>query len=67
MEGVLTMGFFKQLTKVVTRAATLPVAVVKDAATLGGVIDDSGEVMTLEVAKKVVEDIMNLHDSVDED
>lgn len=61
------MGLFDQLVKVVARTVTLPVSVAKDAVTLGGVLDDSGEIATIEHLKKLVEDIDDLPDSVNED
>ena len=61
------MGFLKQLTKVAARAVTLPVSVAKDAVTMGGVLDDSDKVATLEHLTKLAEDIEELPDSVDDD
>ena len=59
------MGLFDQLVKTVARAVTLPVSVAKDVVTMGGVLDDSGEIATLDHLKKLVEDIEELPDSVD--
>jgi len=60
----MSVGFLKQLGKVVVRTATLPASVVKDVVTLGGVNDDSGRVATLEHLKKLSDDIEELPDSI---
>lgn len=47
------MKLFGQLIRTVVNVALLPVAVVKDVYTLGGVATDNGEPYTLEALKKL--------------
>jgi len=61
------MGFFKKLTKGVIDTALLPVEVVKDVATLGGVSVDEDEPFTKKRLKKVLDDLEAAYDSLDED
>lgn len=47
------MSLFGQLVRTVVNVATLPVAVVRDAVSLGGVIDNNGTPHTVEHLEKI--------------
>jgi len=61
------MSFLRQLGKVVARAVTVPVSVVSDVVTMGGVLTEDNEVATFEHLKKLRDDIKDLPDSMEED
>lgn len=61
------MGFFSKLAKGVIDTALLPIEVVKDAVTLGGVSVDKDEPFTKKRVKKVIEDLEDAYDSLDDD
>ncbi len=60
------MGFLTSLTKTVLDVATSPIDLAKDIVTLGGVLTDKDEPATLKKLKKIVKDIDELPDSVDD-
>jgi len=60
------MGFFKKLAKGVIDTALVPVEMVKDVATLGGVITDEPNTYTGRRFKKIAEDLEGAYDSLDE-
>jgi len=60
------MGFFKKLTKGVIDTALLPLDIVRDTLTLGGAITDE-EPATKDRLKKVLKDLEDTYDSLDED
>ena len=60
------MGFFSQLTKAVIETALLPVEIVKDAATLGGVCTDRHESYTATRVKNVSRDLSRALESLDD-
>lgn len=61
------MGFLKKLTKSVIDTALLPVEVVRDVATLGGLNTDQDEPYTKKRARKVLEDLQDAYDALDDD
>ena len=61
------MGFLKQLGKVTARAVTVPVSVAKDVVTMGGVLTEENEVATFEHLKKLVGDVNELPDSMEDE
>lgn len=50
------MKLFGQLVRTMVNVVELPVALVKDAVTLGGAIDNNGKSHTLEQLNKLAED-----------
>lgn len=50
------MSLFGKVVKLVVNVAALPVEVVKDVFTLGGVATENGQPYTVERVKKIVED-----------
>ena len=60
------MGFLKSLTKTALDVATSPVDVVKDLVTMGGVLADEEEPYTFRKLKKIVRDIDEIPESVDD-
>jgi len=60
------MSIFGKLTKTLIHTATAPIDIVKDVATLGGVITEEDEPYSLQKAKKVLEDLDELGDEIDD-
>ena len=61
------MTFFKKLFKSGIDAALLPLEMVKDVATVGGVITGQDEPYTVKRAKKVKEAAKDAYNALDED
>ena len=59
------MGLFGTLLRTAIHTVTLPVDVVKDVATLGGVLTDEDESYTLKKAKKIENDVDDIEKDVD--
>ena len=59
------MGLFGTLLRTTIHVVTLPVDVVKDVATMGGVLTDEREPYTVKKAKKIKEDVEDIEDDVD--
>lgn len=62
----LNMGFFSKLAKTAPDTALLPVEIVKDAATLGGLTTDKREPYTVTKLKHIGDDIEDVRDSLDD-
>ena len=62
----MVMGILRKLAKTVIHTATAPIDIVKDVATLGGVITGEDEPYSLQKAKKVLEDLDELGDEIDD-
>lgn len=60
------MGFFGKLTQGVIDVATTPIDVVKDIATLGGVLTDEDEPHTVKKIKKLRDKAEEIYDSLDD-
>lgn len=60
------MGFFGKLTQGVIDVATTPIDVVKDIATLGGVLTDEDEPYTVKKIKKLRDKAEEIYDSLDD-
>lgn len=60
------MGLFGSLLKTAIHVATSPVEVIKDAATMGGLLTDQDESYTVQRAKKLARDLRELDDEVDD-
>jgi hypothetical protein len=58
------MGFFSKIIKGALDIATLPVAIVKDAATLGGALTDQHEPYTFKKLKKVQNNFGRAYDKL---
>jgi hypothetical protein len=59
------MSLFGDLLRTTIHVVTIPVDVVKDMATLGGVLNDQSEPSTVTKIKKIGQDIEDLEDDVD--
>jgi hypothetical protein len=59
------MGFFSSLTKTVLDVAVLPIEIVKDVATLGGVCTDQHEPYSMQRLKQANYDLNQAIDSLD--
>lgn len=60
------MGFFKKLMKATVDTAMVPVEVVKDVVTLGGVcVGDRIESYTVERAKRICRDLEEAYEELD--
>ena len=59
------MGLFGKLLRTAIHTVTLPVDVVKDVATMGGVLTDEEEPYTVQKAKKIKEDTDGIGKDVD--
>ena len=60
------MGLFGTLLRTTIHVVTLPLDVVKDAATLGGVLANKDEPYTAEKARKIKRDAEDVADEVDD-
>ena len=60
------MGLFKKLIKTTLHTVTSPIEVVKDAATLGGLLTDQDESYSSQRVKKISDDINEINDEIDE-
>jgi len=60
------MSIFGKLTKTIIHTATTPINIIKDVATLGGAITEEDEPYTLQKAKKILEDLDELGDKIDD-
>jgi len=60
------MGFFKKLAKTAIDAATTPIAVAADLATLGGVLTDQDDPYTVKKLKQLEEDWEEVRESLDD-
>ena len=60
------MGFFGKLIKTAITAVETPIAIIKDAATLGGTINDNDETYTEKKLKELGDDYQKMKDSLDE-
>ena len=60
------MGFFKSLTRAAFNVASLPVEIVKDVATLGGVATDSPEPYTIRKLKQIQDNCEDAAESLDD-
>ena len=60
------MGLFGTLLRTTIHVVTLPVDVVKDVATMGGVLTDKDEPYTAEKARKIKRDTEDVADEVDD-
>ena len=60
------MGLLGKTFKTLVHAATTPIDVVKDVATLGGVITDENEPYTKKKISKIIEDLEELSDEIDD-
>jgi len=61
------MGIFGKITQGLIDTVLVPVDVVKDIATLGGVSTDQKEPYTLQKIKKLKDKAEDIYDSLDED
>lgn len=57
------MGIFGNIFKVVTDIVEVPIAMVKDVVTIGGVIDERKEPYTATKLKELKHDLINIDDS----
>ena len=60
------MGLFGSLLKTAIHVVTAPVEIVKDVATMGGVLTDQDESYTVQRAKKLARDVREVEDKVDD-
>jgi uncharacterized protein Yka (UPF0111/DUF47 family) len=60
------MGLLGSLLKTTIHVATTPLEVVKDVATLGGVLTDQDEPYAVQRIKKLARDIQEVEDEVDD-
>jgi hypothetical protein len=60
------MSILSKLTKTLIHTATTPIEIAKDVVTLGGVINEEDEPYTVQKIKKVLEDIDELSDEIDD-
>ena len=61
------MGFFGKLGKLVLDVVETPIAIVKDAATLGGAITDQDKPYTAQKLEDIQDDYDGMKDALDED
>ena len=61
------MGLFGKITQGLIDTALIPVDVVKDVATLGGVSTDQEEPYTLQKVKKLRDKAKDIYNSLDDD
>jgi hypothetical protein len=59
------VGLLESLLKTAIHVATTPVEIVKDVATLGGVLVDEDEPFSVQRAKKLKRDLEEVSDGVD--
>jgi len=60
------MGILRKLAKTVIHTATAPIDIVKDVATLGGVITEEDEPYSIQKAKKILDDWEELENEIDD-
>ena len=60
------MGIFKKLIKATIHIATLPIDIVKDAATLGGEMTDQREPYSQQKFKKLKRDVQEIENEIDD-
>jgi len=60
------MGIFGKLTKAIIHTATTPIDIIKDVATLGGAITDESKPHTLQKVDKILEDIDEFGDEIND-
>ncbi len=60
------MSIFKKGLKAVIKTATLPIDVVKDSVTLGGVLTDEEESYTKKKARGILDALEELGDEIDD-
>ena len=56
------MGIFGNIFKVVTDIVEVPIAMVKDVVTMGGVLDEKKEPYTATKLKELKDDLINIDD-----
>lgn len=61
------MGFFGKLGKLVMDAVETPVAIIKDVATMGGVLTDQNKSYTQQKLEDMQDDWDGMKDALDED
>lgn len=61
------MGFFSKLTKAAIDTVLLPVDIVKDTVTLGGLNVDEDEPFTVKRARKIKKALDDAYDTLDDD
>ena len=59
------MAFFGSLLKTAIHGATLPVDLVKDAATMGGILTNENESYLVKKARKIERDVDDLENDLD--
>jgi len=62
----MVMGILRKLAKTVIHTATAPIDIVKDVATLGGVITEEDEPYSIQKAKKILDDWEELENEIDD-
>jgi hypothetical protein len=60
------MGLFKKLIKTGLNVITAPVDIVKDVATLGGLVTDQNELYTIQKAKKILKNTEEIQGEIDD-
>lgn len=60
------MGLFGKLLKTTFDVVTLPVAIVKDVATMGGVLTDENKPYTAQKFERIGDDLEDVRDEVDD-
>ena len=60
------MGLFGKLLKTTFDVVTLPVDIVKDVATMGGVLTDENKPYTAKKFERLGDDMEEVHDEVDD-
>jgi hypothetical protein len=60
------MGLLGSLLKTTIHVATTPLEVVKDVVTMGGVLTEQDEPYTVQRVKKLVDDMKEVEDEVDD-
>lgn len=60
------MSIFKKVLKATIKTATLPIDVVKDVATGGGVLTEKNESYTINKAQEILDALEELGDEVDD-
>ena len=60
------MGFLSQLVKTGLDVVTTPIDIVADVVTMGGALNDNDEPYTVKKLKKIMEDVEEFPDSVDD-
>lgn len=60
------MGLFGSLLKTTIHVATAPIEAVKDVVTMNGIITDQDETYTVKRAKKILRDIKEVEEEIDD-